>query len=232
MLNAQSHNTKKREHICLPVKRIFPAVKLRPQTPPIDKREIGDAAIPGESRIHTSPSASIHNIYSVIYIIYMLYIYSPFKPLYNIYTHNIYSVMYIYIYMLYIYTHPSSRCTIYILTIYILYSVYYYIMFILFIIIFCYIYIYVIYILTFQAAVQFISLRNFGQGVVCEVLHECPAEDGQGAALGLLVLRPNAGADDARPQVHRVNKQAVIEGGTATDQLVQKFFVNVYGGVN
>ena len=24
--------------------RIFPAVKLRPQTPPIDKREIGDAA--------------------------------------------------------------------------------------------------------------------------------------------------------------------------------------------
>ena len=27
------------------VKRIFPAVKLRPQTPPIDKREIKDAAI-------------------------------------------------------------------------------------------------------------------------------------------------------------------------------------------
>ena len=39
------------------MKRIFPAVKLRPQTPPIDKREIGDAAIPGEHRIHTSPSA-------------------------------------------------------------------------------------------------------------------------------------------------------------------------------
>ena len=36
------------------MKRIFPAVKLRPQTPPIDKREIGDAAIPGERRIHTS----------------------------------------------------------------------------------------------------------------------------------------------------------------------------------
>ena len=38
------------------VKRIFSAVKLRPQTPPIDKREIGDAAIPGERRIHTSRS--------------------------------------------------------------------------------------------------------------------------------------------------------------------------------
>ena len=39
------------------MKRIFPAIKLRPQTPPIDKREIGDAAIPGERRIHTSSSA-------------------------------------------------------------------------------------------------------------------------------------------------------------------------------
>ena len=29
---------------------------ISPQTPPIDKREIGDAAIPGECRIHTSPS--------------------------------------------------------------------------------------------------------------------------------------------------------------------------------
>ena len=38
------------------MKKIFPAVKLRPQIPPIDKREIGDAAIPGERRIHTSPS--------------------------------------------------------------------------------------------------------------------------------------------------------------------------------
>ena len=38
-------------------KRIFPAVKLSPQTPPIDKREIEDAAIPGERRIYTSPSA-------------------------------------------------------------------------------------------------------------------------------------------------------------------------------
>ena len=36
---------------------IFAAVKLRPQTPPIDKREIGDIAVPGERRIHTSPSA-------------------------------------------------------------------------------------------------------------------------------------------------------------------------------
>ena len=36
----------KREHVCLPPKRIFPAIKLHPQTPPIDKREIGDAAIP------------------------------------------------------------------------------------------------------------------------------------------------------------------------------------------
>ena len=41
------------------MKRIFPAVKLRPLTPPIDKREIGDAAIPGERRIHTSPSAPL-----------------------------------------------------------------------------------------------------------------------------------------------------------------------------
>ena len=41
----------------LPVKKIFPAVKLRPQTSHIDKREIGDAAIPGEIKIHTSPSA-------------------------------------------------------------------------------------------------------------------------------------------------------------------------------
>ena len=39
------------------MKRIFPAVKLRPQTPPIDKREIGDAAIGGERRTHTPPSA-------------------------------------------------------------------------------------------------------------------------------------------------------------------------------
>ena len=53
----QSHNTKLREHVCLPGKRIFPAIKLRPQTPPIDKRELGDAAIPGERRIHTSSSA-------------------------------------------------------------------------------------------------------------------------------------------------------------------------------
>ena len=40
------------------VKRISPAVKLRPQTLPIDKREIGDGAIPGERRIQTSPSPS------------------------------------------------------------------------------------------------------------------------------------------------------------------------------
>ena len=38
------------------MKIIFPAVKLRPQTPPIDKREIEDAAIPEERRIQTSPS--------------------------------------------------------------------------------------------------------------------------------------------------------------------------------
>ena len=37
------------------MKRIFPAVKLRPQTRPIEKREIGDTAIPGEGRIYTSP---------------------------------------------------------------------------------------------------------------------------------------------------------------------------------
>ena len=46
-----------RKHVCLLVKRIFPAVKLRTQTPPIDKREIGDAAIPGERRTYSSPSA-------------------------------------------------------------------------------------------------------------------------------------------------------------------------------
>ena len=57
ILCSQSHNARYREHVCLPVKRIFPAVKLRPQTPPIDKREIGHAAIPDERRIHISPSA-------------------------------------------------------------------------------------------------------------------------------------------------------------------------------
>ena len=31
----QSHNIKYRERVCLPVKRIFAAVKLRPQTPPV-----------------------------------------------------------------------------------------------------------------------------------------------------------------------------------------------------
>ena len=37
------------EGACLPSseENFPPAVKLRPQTPPIDKREIGDAAIPG-----------------------------------------------------------------------------------------------------------------------------------------------------------------------------------------
>ena len=40
------------------VKRIFLAVKLRPQNPPIDKRETGNAEIPEERRIHTSPSDS------------------------------------------------------------------------------------------------------------------------------------------------------------------------------
>ena len=38
------------------MKTIFPAVKLRPQTLPIHNREIGDAAIHGERRIHASPS--------------------------------------------------------------------------------------------------------------------------------------------------------------------------------
>ena len=36
----------KGKHVYIPVKRIFPAVKLCLQTPPIDKREIGDAAFP------------------------------------------------------------------------------------------------------------------------------------------------------------------------------------------
>ena len=31
-------------------KKNFPAVKLRPQTPPIHKREIGDAAVPGNAK--------------------------------------------------------------------------------------------------------------------------------------------------------------------------------------
>ena len=35
LAHSQSHDTKKREHVCLPGKRIFPAVKLRPQTPPV-----------------------------------------------------------------------------------------------------------------------------------------------------------------------------------------------------
>ena len=42
--------------------KIFPAVKLRPQTPLIDKREIGDAAIPGKRRIHTSTSAPLSQL--------------------------------------------------------------------------------------------------------------------------------------------------------------------------
>ena len=42
------------------MKRIFPAVKLRPHNPPIDKREIGDAAISGERRIHSSPPSAPH----------------------------------------------------------------------------------------------------------------------------------------------------------------------------
>ena len=61
-LSPHSHNTKYLylvlwQHVCLPVKKIFLAVMLRPQTPHIDKREIRDAAIHGERRIHTSPSA-------------------------------------------------------------------------------------------------------------------------------------------------------------------------------
>ena len=56
-IKSQSHNTKQREHVCLPMKRIFPAFKFRPQTPPIDKGELGDTAIiPGKCRMHTSPS--------------------------------------------------------------------------------------------------------------------------------------------------------------------------------
>ena len=43
------------------MKRIFPAVKLRPQTPPIDKREIGNAAIPwGRQNIYLSLSPPNH----------------------------------------------------------------------------------------------------------------------------------------------------------------------------
>ena len=48
--------TKQREHVCLPVKRIFSSVKRRPPTPPKDKSEIGYTAISGERRIHSSPS--------------------------------------------------------------------------------------------------------------------------------------------------------------------------------
>ena len=55
VLLAQSHNTKYREHVCLPVKKILPVAKLRPQTTPIDKREIGDVANPGERRIPPPP---------------------------------------------------------------------------------------------------------------------------------------------------------------------------------
>ena len=68
---------KYREHVCLPVKRIFPAVKLRPQTPPIDKRKIRDAAIPGKRRMHTSSSA--------------LQIFTFHGP--NIYIFNIYCIL-------------------------------------------------------------------------------------------------------------------------------------------
>ena len=44
---AQSHNTKYNEH-----------VKLHPQTPPIDKREIGDAAFPGNAEYILLPQPS------------------------------------------------------------------------------------------------------------------------------------------------------------------------------
>ena len=64
------------EEACLPSsEENFTAVKLRQQTLPIDKREIGNAAIPGERRIHTSSSApksitfSRLNIYSWGYIL-------------------------------------------------------------------------------------------------------------------------------------------------------------------
>ena len=43
------------------MKRIFPAVKLRPQTPPIDKREIGDTAIPEEFRLSPLSLGSLSN---------------------------------------------------------------------------------------------------------------------------------------------------------------------------
>ena len=47
------------EGACLPSseEKFSPAVKLRPQIFPKDKREIGDAAISEECRMHTSPSA-------------------------------------------------------------------------------------------------------------------------------------------------------------------------------
>ena len=41
--------------------RIFPAVKLRLQTPPIDKREIGDVAIPGEFLLSPPPLGPLAN---------------------------------------------------------------------------------------------------------------------------------------------------------------------------
>ena len=65
MFKAQSHNTNYREHVCRSVKRIFPTIKLRPQTPPvratIDKRAIGDAAIPKEFTLGPSSLGSLAN---------------------------------------------------------------------------------------------------------------------------------------------------------------------------
>ena len=49
------------KHYCQFSNLIFPAIKLRPQTPPIDKREIGDAAIPGEFPLSPPPLWSLAN---------------------------------------------------------------------------------------------------------------------------------------------------------------------------
>ena len=61
--DTQSHNTKWREHVCLPVKRIFPAVKLCPDSScaTVDKRMIGGYAIPGEFPLNPSPLGSLAN---------------------------------------------------------------------------------------------------------------------------------------------------------------------------
>ena len=89
------------------MKRIFPAVKLRTQTPHIDKREIGDAAIPGGKQntyfsLNPPPptraisqwarslewrhAVTLHILFGKICISFLLFYCEGMLPLYSIMT--------------------------------------------------------------------------------------------------------------------------------------------------